>query len=76
MSLKAGKEIIFIVPYSLVLHHRALTNNDRMGTEAVVPAININNHRLLILYASGHLLVNLLSYAIILSMCIYSDIII
>jgi hypothetical protein len=71
-DLKAGKEIIFTVPHSLMLHNKAFTNKEGKRRKAVVHTTNIINHRLLTLYTSGHLLLNLLSYEIILSVCIYS----
>jgi len=42
-ELKAGKEIIFTVTYSLILYNNAFTNKDRKGKKAAVHIINISN---------------------------------
>jgi len=42
-ELKAGKEIIFTVTYSLILYNKAFTNKDKKGIKAAVRIINISN---------------------------------
>jgi len=42
-ELKAGKEIIFTVTYSLIVYNKAFTTKDRKGKKAAVRIITISN---------------------------------
>jgi hypothetical protein len=42
-ELKAEKEIIFAVTYSLILYNKELTNKDRKGKKVAVHIANISN---------------------------------